>query len=220
VQGTEQSQGTRATVMAVPPSCLHQRLRAATGALHKQLERAVDIEAQLVSRERFIEYLGRLWGLHAAAEAALDKIDFTTFGFDYADRHKSLALERDLASLGVAPDSVAALPLPPPVTFATPEEGLGCVYVIEGSALGARAILPKIASALAIDAENGATYFSGRGTQGKPLWQACLKAVNAIEPESKRADRAIAGACATFAMFQVWLPERALETTMTAVPLT
>jgi heme oxygenase len=215
----EQSQGSQAPIaMSVPPN-LHQRLRADTGELHHDLERAVDIEAQLASRERFIAYLGRLWGLHAAAEGALDKIDFLPLGFDYSGRHKSQALERDLASLGVSAARIAELQFPPPPVFATPEEGLGCVYVIEGSALGARAILPKIETALGIDAD-GATYFSGRGGQGKPLWQACLKAINAIDARSEGADRALSGARATFGMFQRWLPENAAGTTSDSVRLT
>jgi heme oxygenase len=201
------------------PLNLHQRLRAETAALHHKLELAVDIDAQLASRSRFTAYLSRLWGLHAAAETALDEIDFSPLGFDYAGRHKSKALEHDLARLGIASDRMAELPVPQVPEFASLEEGLGCVYVIEGSALGARAILPKIETALGIDAD-GATYFSGRGGQGKPLWQACLKAINTLDPKSESADRAVAGARTTFAMFQHWLPEMADSTTSDAVRFT
>ncbi len=201
------------------PLNLHQRLRAETAVLHHELELAVDIDAQLASRSRFIAYLARLWGLHAAAEAALDEIDFSPLGFDYGGRHKSKALEHDLASLGIGPDRMAELRVPPVPEFATLEEGLGCVYVIEGSALGARAILPKIEASLGIDAD-GASYFSGRDGQGKPLWQACLKAINAVDPKSDGADRAVAGARATFAMFQHWLPEKADRTTSDSVRFT
>ena len=93
------------------------------------------------------------------------------------------------------------------------------MYVIEGSALGARAILPKIEAALGVDAD-GASYFSGRGGQEKPLWQACLKAINAVDLKSEGADRAVAGALATFAMFQRWLPENTVATTLSPVRLT
>ena len=104
-----------------------------------------------------------------------------------------------------------ALPLPPAPTLPSLAAGLGCIYVVEGSAKGARAILPDIKSALGFDSEGGAAFFSGRGPEGKLLWRAFLAAIEDIPPGSEDADHAVDAAQATFAMFRAGLLEPAQE---------
>jgi heme oxygenase len=150
----------------------------------------------------------------------LDEIDFTPLGFDYSSRRRSQLLEADLAHLGFSPDRFRLLLCPAAPQLPSLEAGLGCVYVIEGSALGARAILPQIEAALGLDIERGASFFAGFGEDGKPLWRACLKAINDIAPGSPRADRVVEAATATFHMFRHWLPASTARTTPDPVALT
>lgn len=199
---------------------LHGLLREATRSQHEDLERAVDIGKEISSRSRYIAYLARLWRVHTATEQALARIDFTPIGFDYSRRLRSRFIENDLYDLGFATKELKRLASVPAPELPTLEAGLGCVYVVEGSALGARAILPQIRSALGLTPECGASFFIGFGEEGKPLWRACLEVLNAIDPHSPAARNVLDAATATFAMFQRWLPARPAEATSPVVAQT
>jgi heme oxygenase len=196
------------------PPTLHGRLRADTRHLHDHLESAVDIEKVILSRVTYAAYLQRLHRVHAAAEAVLCAIDFAPFGFDYAHHRRSRAVEDDLKALGNAASSVDAVP-----AFAVPpslDHALGAVYVVEGSALGARAILPQIKSSLGLDEAHGASFFIGFGTEGKAVWRAVLAAIDDIPADSARADAVVAGAIAMFNFFTDHLPSEAVTATRQA----
>jgi heme oxygenase len=185
---------------------LHQRLRNSTRSAHEGLELAVAIERQFLSRKAYAGYLLRLLGAHEAAERALSPFDFGALGFNYGASRKSLLLKADLERVDPAAGQVAARQIFPLLKLGSLDEALGCVYVIEGSSLGARAVLPQIKSMLGFDEKAGASYFAGLGEEGKLLWRACLSAIVAIPSRSVEADRVVSGAHATFAMFQAWLP--------------
>jgi len=188
--------------MSASKGGLHERLRAATRPLHDDLERAVNIGERLASRQRYADHLARLWRLHVAAEKALQNLDFLPLGFVYPSPYRSVLLERDLADLGVAPDELRALDLPSTPSLETVPAGLGCLYVLEGSAKGARAILPEIGARLGLDAEMGARFFYGFGRETGQLWRDCLTAINGIDPASADGDRAVETAIETFVMFR------------------
>jgi heme oxygenase (biliverdin-IX-beta and delta-forming) len=196
---------------------LHARLREATHALHKDLEHAVGIDERISSRPRYIAYLTRLWSLHRAAEEALINFDFTPLGFDYRARRRSQFIESDLRDLGFELRAPVGLRQIKPPALGSMEAGLGCIYVIEGSALGARAILPQIEAHLGLTPQYGASFFVGFGDEGKLLWRAFLKAINAIDGASPSAQRVIEAAEQTFRFFHSWLPERPIEITSSAV---
>jgi heme oxygenase (biliverdin-IX-beta and delta-forming) len=203
--------------MSTNANNLHGVLREATRALHEDLERAVDIDEEISSRARYAAYLARLWRVHSAAEKALAHIDFAPAGFDYSRRQRSRFLENDLYDLGIATNELSRISPVPFPWLESVEAGLGCVYVVEGSALGARAILPQIELRLGLTPDCGASYFVGFGEEGKPLWRACLNALNAIDPHSPTAVGVLDAAAATFAMFRQWLPARPAEATSPVV---
>ena len=93
---------------------------------------------------------------------------------------------------GSHPAARAAQPRPERLQLPTVEAALGYVYVIEGSAIGARAILPEITAALGFDAGRGASFFGGL-KEGKHVWQGCLAALDAIDCDAPdaRCGRAI-----------------------------
>ncbi len=188
--------------MSASKGSLHERLRAATRPLHDGLERAVNIGERLASRQRYAGHLVRLWALHAAAEKALQSLDFSRFGFIYPAPYRSALIEEDLAYLGIPADVLRRTDLPTVPRLETIPAGLGCLYVLEGSAKGARAILPDIRAALGLDAERGAKFFYGFGRETGDLWRACVTAINAIDPSSADADRAVEAATGTFLMFR------------------
>jgi heme oxygenase len=188
--------------MSASKDNLHERLRRDTRASHDELERAVDIGEQIATRERYRVYISRLWGLHMAAETALAAFDFRPLGFAYPVPYRSRLLADDLVNVGVRLKHLRLSPLPQAPIFNGIAAALGGVYVIEGSAKGARAILPRIAASLGFDAHHGASFFAGFGRETAALWHACLAAINAIAPTSPHADQSVEAAKATFAMFR------------------
>jgi heme oxygenase len=187
--------------MSASKESLHERLRAATRPLHEELERAVRIVERLETEAGYVSHLLQLWRLHTSVETALRDLDFSPAGFVYPFPHRAALLEADLAFLGMSSTRLTTPPLPPAPRLPNLAAGLGCIYVVEGSAKGARAILPDIKSALGFDGEGGAAFFAGRGQEGKLLWRAFLAAIEDILPCSQDADHVVDAAQATFAMF-------------------
>jgi heme oxygenase len=187
--------------MSASKANLHERLREATRALHEELERVVGISERIATRANYAAYLVELWTLYTSAESALASLDFAPYGFDYPSPYRSQLLEADLGFFGFSPSRLADLPLPLAPRLDGVAAGLGCVYVLEGSAKGARAILPEIIAALGLDAARGATFFHGFGLDTRRRWQACLAAINGIDPYSRQADSAVEAAVETFEMF-------------------
>jgi heme oxygenase len=188
--------------MSASKDNLHERLRRATRPLHDELERAVGIGEQIATRERYRVYLSRLWALHVAAETAIAAFDFSPLRFAYPEHYRSRLLADDLATVGVRAEQLRLLPLPQAPRLHCVAAALGAVYVVEGSAKGARAILPQIAASLGYDARQGASFFAGFGRETAALWHACLAAINGIDPNSAEADQSVEAAKATFAMFR------------------
>lgn len=184
---------------------LRGRLRSETHELHDQLERLVVIDRQIASPATYAAYLLRLWACHVAAEGQLLEVDFTPLGFDYRNCIRSRLIEADLEHLGITPAARAAQPRPERLQLPTVEAALGYVYVIEGSAIGARAILPEITAALGFDAGRGASFFGGL-KEGKHVWQGCLAALDAIDCDAPDADVVVQSAKDAFWLFLRWLP--------------
>ena len=125
------------------PGPVLTRLRAATAAAHKDLERNFAVAARaatplgrgLLARDYYL--------LHAQAERALAPWLMSVPGLDYADRRRTPLLKTSLRRLGVATPSLGAAPEFPALDGCA--EALGFLYVIEGSALGGRTILRSLA---------------------------------------------------------------------------
>jgi heme oxygenase len=188
--------------MSASKGNLHERLRAATRPLHEELELAVSIGERIATRTGYIDHLKRLLGLHVAVENSLQNIDFAPLGFVYPAPYRSRLLAKDLSVLDVGPQDLQGVPIPPAPKLETIPAALGCLYVVEGSAKGARSILPAIRASLGIDAETGAAFFEGFGQETRLLWQALVAAINRITPVSKEGDRAVEAAIATFHLFR------------------
>ena len=187
--------------MSVSKGNLHERLRAVTRPLHEELEAAVAIGDRIATRDGYVMHLKQLLGLHVAVETALQNHDFAPLGFAYPSPYRSRLLATDLAALGVDEWDRRTHPLPLTLVLDTIPAGLGCLYVVEGSAKGARAVLPEIKASLGFDGDRGAAFFAGLGPETKLLWEALMAAINAIDPASEEADRVVDAANATFRLF-------------------
>jgi heme oxygenase len=177
---------------------LRELLRDATRDVHERLHLhrgLAAVQAGTIDRAAYTALLNRLYGFHDAFEIGMQVAP---------DRTRWLAC--DLAVLGVTSAVLNALPrcLSFP-TRACPHYVLGARYVIEGSALGGRGLARQLDDLLGIDTSAGRRFFIGNGAATGVIWRSYLTELS-IVPRTA-ADRAavLAGATATFAIFEQWL---------------
>lgn len=129
-------------------------LRTRTAAAHEAAEVAFDLPARLASRAGYADLLVLLRGFYRPLEAALAGLtgwDRLTPPVDLAARRRAALIGADLAALGVvvpAPDRTQPHALPVLRSLA---QGLGCLYVLEGSALGGRIVARQARATLGED---------------------------------------------------------------------
>jgi heme oxygenase len=113
-------------------------LRERTRDAHEAVEAAFALDARLADRASYARLLLILRGVHLPAERMLARTEGWADlrpRIDPASRARAAALDDDLRLLGVAAGDVPADPAG--VSLA---HGLGCLYVLEGSALGGQII--------------------------------------------------------------------------------
>ena len=127
----------------VRPGPVLTSLRAATAAAHEDLERSFAVAARtatsvgrgLLARDYYL--------FHAQADRALAPWLMSVPDLQYAERRRTPLLKTSLRRLGVSVPSLEAAPRFPALDGRA--EALGFLYVIEGSALGGRTILRRLA---------------------------------------------------------------------------
>jgi heme oxygenase len=154
-----------------PAQVLQSHLRQATRDLHHRLDQH-PLLAPLVRKGLSIASYGvalqALYEFNAPTEARIGEfISSNDIPFDYGSRRRIHALVADLSALGLA---VPEIRWDGP-GINSPGELVGCLYVMEGSALGGRVIFRQIADMLHIDESRGAGFFSGYGDATMQRWQ-------------------------------------------------
>ncbi len=177
---------------------LPSRLRRETSDLHVAVEDATGLPGSVRHRADYLALLLRLDGFHQAAEVAITDPrwaeDWVRIGLDLARHQRAHLLEMDLQAMRA--------PRPAP---ATPFEGiddfpraLGCLYVIEGSALGGRVIGPAIRSAIGDVPTN---FFDSAGRGHPSPWRSLKEALRRFGV-SGDCDAVVEGARVTFRAFE------------------
>ncbi len=151
---------------------LQAELRAATRDLHHRLDHHPLLAPLVRSGLSMADYglaLQALFAINAPTEKAIsDYIDAQGLPFDYAARRRMPDLLADLKFLGLSTPQLAWNG----PNICSHGELVGCLYVLEGSALGGRVIFKQLHSALKLDEETGGRFFAGYGEQTMPMWQA------------------------------------------------
>jgi heme oxygenase len=188
-----------------------QRLKEETRPHHDQIERnplmARVMQPDLTLPE-YQQVLARLYGFHRPVETHLAAWSaWDTLGFDYDARRKAALLAHDLHVLGLPPEAVAALPLCTHLpVLNTPEQVLGCLYVLEGSTLGGHVIARQLGRTLGIDAARGAAFYTSYGNQIGPMWKALGQRINTwTETLGLDAEQMIGAAAETFHCMDAWM---------------
>lgn len=173
---------------------LPSRLRAETTESHELVESAVDIPGRMRTRDDYRTLLRGLAELHAGLETQLAAPELAgawrSVGVNITDHCRLACLLADLGALGgtdVTPVDVPAM------DFGT---AMGCLYVLEGSALGGRVVARMVHDALG---EVPTTFLTGAG-RGRQ-WPAVRAALRTFDEQGGDGDAVVAGALATFALF-------------------
>jgi len=179
-------------------SALSARLRTETAALHRATEEQAGIPATIGSTSDYITLLTRMLAFHRAAEESLGDPrwvnEWAPLGIQLSDHDRSGQIEDDLLGLGVvaASSSTGSLELQ---SFA---QALGCLYVVEGSALGGQVIAPIIVRTLG---PVPTAYYRGDGRAHPGPWRSLQAALGMYSESDGDQDAVIAGAVATFTFF-------------------
>ncbi|HEY6177132.1 MAG TPA: biliverdin-producing heme oxygenase [Kofleriaceae bacterium] len=178
-------------------SSLMARLNAATTSLHDDRE----LFAGRVSWLDYRLYLVRLYGFHAAVEAALTAFrPLATVVADAALRnHKTALLAADLVALGMDRRDLAQVPR---MVFAVPRalpEALGWTYVVESATLRGKLLARRLARQLPDEIQRASAYLGCYGDEAVTRWRELGDAIDAfalrLEAQAERA--AERGASAT-----------------------
>jgi heme oxygenase (biliverdin-IX-beta and delta-forming) len=190
---------------------MHLRLRAATSALHRRVEEQVEL-GPTVTRERYRDVLRAFYGYYGPLEPRLAAVAAAAppDGFELVARAPLLA--RDLVALGDPPAALTTMPR----CFALPRLGAatdlaGCLYVLEGAALGAQVVRRIIQQRLGIARDDGGSFFAGEGTRTRGRWERVLAWIEHVGAEPNGSDAMIESACETFLTMSRWLESRRMR---------
>jgi len=184
-----------------------KRLRSETQAQHSALESRMPLMDPAFSLADYWRLLARFHGYYVPLEARLVAWSRTEGQrINYAERVKVPELERDLYALGATADTIAQSPrcaaLP---ELATEAEGLGCLYVVEGSTLGGQVIRRLLQKSFGLSPESGVAFFSGYGAETGTRWKAFGGRLEEAAARLGQDDAIIAGANETFRTLGIWL---------------
>ena len=155
-----------------------------------------------LSLTRYRSILEALYGYYLPLEARLQPA--AAIGFPLSSR--SPRLERDLTALGASTTGLPRCDELPSVESAA--DLAGCLYVIEGAALGGRVIAKALDRHLGIGPETGASFFAGDGSGTAARWTQVLAWIEDLAAARGCSDRIVEAACETFRTFTRWIGQK------------
>jgi heme oxygenase len=179
-----------------------------TAVQHRQLEGALDLLRDELTRENYVDILRAFHDFLLPWEGRVQALLAPLNDPAIAQRRHVWRLRQDILSLtGASPDQLgieicSALP-----ELATTGAALGSMYVIEGSTLGGRIISAHMESRFAVTPENGCAYFSGNADQTGRMWAAFRERLDTTVAVAAQ-EEAIKAAVDTFDCLRTWLVAR------------
>lgn len=185
---------------------LPRLLRQRTADLHQEVEDAVGLPGSVRSRADYVAVLERFLDLHLPLEQQLAapawSERWTELGVEVATHCRTDLLLDDLRRLGAEPRRREAQ-VPRLRVFG---EALGCLYVLEGSAIGGRMLAPALRAAAG---DVPTAFFASEGRAQARGWQA-VRAALRLAPVDLHED-AVRGARAVFSAFGAHLSSARLS---------
>lgn len=184
-------------------SGIFDRLKADTADVHERVEQKLQIFSPQFDEAAYTRLLIEFYGFWAPLENELRKVTELrepALGLEY--RLKAHLLEADLRFFGIDAADV-------PVCSVVPEIGtffraLGCLYVLEGSTLGARYIAKHIRERLDIHEGSGGSFFNAYGAAVGERWSAFRTFVMS-HVDSGGEEELVSAARDTFLRLESWL---------------
>lgn len=187
-------------------SPIHERLRAETRALHHALEADLDLLGPGLSVDRYAVVLQAFHAYYAALEPRLSALAARVSLGGFALRERAPLLERDLLALGARCHARAARSAAVPLPMLSRSEHLaGCLYVIEGAALGGQVITRALQRRLGLTAAHGCAFFGGEGAETAARWRAVLHWIDALVIAGANGQEVVHTANETFHTLNHWL---------------
>lgn len=186
------------------PTSLRATLRASTHEQHLRLEARLDLLDAALPLPRYRRLLEALHGYHAPLERRLDR-EVRAQGIGIELRPRLALLTRDLAALGLTPETIALLPqceaLPRLDSVA---RVAGCLYVLEGSRLGGQVIARTLRARLGLEASSGAAFYASEGEDTGARWRAVLAWLEEVTGTGDARDELVSAARQTFSTLEGW----------------
>lgn len=182
-------------------------LKAGTTEQHAAMERIMPFFKNDFSLDGYTLVLKAFWGFFEPLERELSSIsNWQSAGIDVRQRLRANMLKEDLRSLGESAAEVALIPrcgdLP---SVANMDEGLGCLYVLEGSTLGGQHIAREMQIRFNLGEETGAGFFHAYGSRTGVMWRDFCSSVRNHAERSKNPTAIVAAARETFEKLEVWM---------------
>lgn len=178
-------------------------LRASTADLHQQIEHRLRIFSPEFDLQAYMRLLARFYGFWLPLESELRKLSvLVTSAVALERRLKAHLLEADLRVFGIDP---AVLPLCERLpSVQNLFSGLGCLYVTEGSTLGAQFIARHLREQFSIDAGTGGSFFNAYGGEVAKRWSD-FRTFLEMHTSAGNSSELVAAARETFENFNEWL---------------
>lgn len=173
------------------------RLRNATTAAHRRLDSFVEEAGFLSARDNYLAYVSATWRARRPLERMLDAASAVEIYTAWPRRRISDALAADLRDLSAPPPEE---PPPPRASAATSAAILGTLYVLEGSALGARLLGGRV-GAIGMGPDHGARHIA-RQAEDPRAWGRFVEVLETTPMNAADEDLCVEAARAAFADFE------------------
>ena len=185
---------------------LRSRLRTATAEMHRSLEARLDLLSPQLTLERYRLLLLGFHGYYAAIEPCLVGLARET-RVSLPIVARAGLLEQDLLSLGVRAEAIAEGPRCADLPALHDREQLaGCLYVLEGSRLGASVIARFVEEQLGLTRLRGCSFFADEREATRRRWMEVLRWLEGHADEADVDQRQIVSSAAeTFRSLERWL---------------
>lgn len=186
------------TVHTDAPVALSLRLKTATAAMHDTLDQLVMSTKPFDNRENYGRFVLTQYLFQRDIEALYDDAQLRAMIPDLPSRPRLAAAAADLVDLGLSVPTDGDAPAAAHIGL---DEGLGWLYVSEGSKLGAAFLFKEAASRLGLSETEGARNLAapegGRGA----AWKRFVHVLDHNDLTDEAEDRVVEGARQAFRRF-------------------
>lgn len=191
---------------------IHSQLKQRTTALHIALEATLSaLMSDEISLDECAAFEKKFYGFYNPVEQQLRAI----LGWDEPElqlqrRLKLPLLIGDLASFAIGSKEISELPLCTSLPcLETVAQGLGCLYVLEGSTLGGKFITAHLKKVLALDETRGCAFFNSYGADVGRMWSRFMGVLTNHCEMHGDDETILDSACETFAAMDRWFSDAA-----------